>query len=355
MKQLKYRAITIIIICNLLLAACLGKPTKTIILVLEVKPLVGFDENNFREVIENRILINCKTSQIKKFSFLNNIATIEISGVPDNKNALESLISSLNQTGKGLQFYETYNANEILPYINDYSKKLNVQLTDSLRNTLKYYKQNTLEEKLKYKRDSIAIENNLNMPFNGLLTLFVFMNEQRNFCIPPGSQIGYCKPSDSTKLFSILNSGLTNNHFPKDLIFRTKRDDKNNIEIHTLKLSTPGNKAAMEGDLIDSAILEFDTENNTTTILMKFNVGNHETWRKLTKRCAPKNETETGKSIAIVYDDVLLSSPTVNGEIQYGNASISGGFTFEEANSLATRLNSGNIPCIIKVGHYEYK
>ncbi len=52
---------------------------------------------------------------------------------------------------------------------------------------------------------------------------------------------------------------------------------------------------------------------------------------------------------AIILDDVVISAPVINEPILGGQASISGGFTVEEANELAISLRSGRLPVELAV------
>jgi SecD/SecF fusion protein len=60
-------------------------------------------------------------------------------------------------------------------------------------------------------------------------------------------------------------------------------------------------------------------------------------WKNLTK-------ANVGRSIAIVLDDLVYSSPNVQNEIPNGRSSISGNFTSEEAGDLANILKAGKLP-----------
>jgi SecD/SecF fusion protein len=60
-------------------------------------------------------------------------------------------------------------------------------------------------------------------------------------------------------------------------------------------------------------------------------------WSRMTTK-------NTGKYIAIIVDDELMSVPTVNGPIEGGKTEISGGFTIEEAEKMAASLSSGYLP-----------
>ncbi len=59
------------------------------------------------------------------------------------------------------------------------------------------------------------------------------------------------------------------------------------------------------------------------------------------------------KTLSIYMDETLLSSPTVNEAISGGNASITGDFTSEEANTLANQINGGALPFTLEVASYS--
>lgn len=56
-----------------------------------------------------------------------------------------------------------------------------------------------------------------------------------------------------------------------------------------------------------------------------------------------------GQTISIWMDDVMLSAPTVNDIINNGQAIISGDFTSEEADDLASKINAGSLPFSLTV------
>ena len=56
-----------------------------------------------------------------------------------------------------------------------------------------------------------------------------------------------------------------------------------------------------------------------------------------------------GRNMSIVLDDVVYSSPTIREAIGGGQASISGGFTLEEARQLAVVLRAGALPAPLDV------
>ena len=55
-----------------------------------------------------------------------------------------------------------------------------------------------------------------------------------------------------------------------------------------------------------------------------------------------------GKKIAVVLDGKVKSAPTVQDQI-FGRGSITGNYTFDDANDLAIILKSGSLPIPIKI------
>ncbi len=58
---------------------------------------------------------------------------------------------------------------------------------------------------------------------------------------------------------------------------------------------------------------------------------------------ATRKAYEKGESIAIYYDNEIISAPMVNAAITDGNAQITGSFTFEEADMLASTIRIGGL------------
>ena len=56
-----------------------------------------------------------------------------------------------------------------------------------------------------------------------------------------------------------------------------------------------------------------------------------------------------GKTLAIVLDNKIISSPTINTAITEGSGTIQGSFTYEEANQLAVQLRYGSLPIPLTV------
>lgn len=96
----------------------------------------------------------------------------------------------------------------------------------------------------------------------------------------------------------------------------------------------------MSGDAIDSASMSIMDGKVEVQLTMTSDGA------KLFQRITREN---VGRKLAIILDDVVYSAPNINEEISGGRASISGGFTVEEARELAVVLRSGAMPARLDV------
>ena len=60
-----------------------------------------------------------------------------------------------------------------------------------------------------------------------------------------------------------------------------------------------------------------------------------------TQKFADATEANIGQPISIIYDGETISSPTVQSAITGGTAYITGNFTYEEADNLASTIRIG--------------
>ena len=76
---------------------------------------------------------------------------------------------------------------------------------------------------------------------------------------------------------------------------------------------------------------------NRHAIRRKINAAGEKLWEIMTARCINKN-------IAIVFDDIGFSAPTVMSSIEGGNSEISGDFSDAQAGNMAKMMSSGYLP-----------
>jgi protein-export membrane protein SecD len=105
-------------------------------------------------------------------------------------------------------------------------------------------------------------------------------------------------------------------------------------------------ETGLTGRYLSSAALEFMGQGgpvaNEPVVKIVFNEDGARLFETITKE-------HTGKSLAIFLDGEMISAPRINEPIIGGNAIISGGFTPDEARSLAQNLNFGALPVPIEL------
>lgn len=287
---------------------------------------------------------------------------IELPGV-DNPNRVRSIL----QTTAKLEFWETWNLTEIAPRLEQANKRLAqiLKTSDSLslvgdtlaniKDTSQIAQQTKDTSKLAQQLQSLE-----NQPLDNDLTenaqleqfkrenpLFAYLNinvrsEGNQQFYGEGPLIGYAYAKDTAKINEYLR--LTQDLF-RDVKFvwssKPIANTRNVYELITLKVNPLTNKAPLEGDVIVSARQDVDQYGNVI-VDMQMNAEGAKVWKDLTSK-------NIGRSIAIVLDNVVYSYPVVQSEIPNGRSQISGNFTIEEAQDLATVLNAGKLPAPARI------
>jgi len=106
--------------------------------------------------------------------------------------------------------------------------------------------------------------------------------------------------------------------------------------LYAIRVTERDGRAPLEGDVITDASDEFD-QNGRPCVSMKMNIDGARRWAQLTK-------LNVNRCIAIVLDDNVYSAPNVINEITGGNSQITGNFTPEDTKDLANVLQSGKMP-----------
>ena len=106
--------------------------------------------------------------------------------------------------------------------------------------------------------------------------------------------------------------------------------------LYAIRVTERDGRAPLEGDVITTASDEFD-QNGRPCVSMKMNIDGARRWAQLTK-------LNVNRCIAIVLDDNVYSAPNVLGEITGGSSQITGNFTPEDTKDLANVLQSGKMP-----------
>ena len=166
------------------------------------------------------------------------------------------------------------------------------------------------------------------------------------------SVVGYASVRDTAAVNKIIYSSVAKQILPANLrlLWSAKPADgiqaKNFYELHAIKVTTTNGRAPLEGDVVTDAKDQFNNVSGQPEVSMSMNTDGARRWAALTK-------ANTGRAIAIVLDGSVYSAPRVNGEISGGQSSITGNFTIEDTKDLANTLKSGRMPAPARIVQEE--
>jgi SecD/SecF fusion protein len=286
---------------------------------------------------------------------------IELPGV-DNPARVRKLLQG---TAK-LEFWETFDNPEAFKHLtaaNDILKKVlaneatTTTATDSTATTdttaaptsalAGLGNKNTATVSDSTKKDTAAQAEKSIEEFTKENPLFVLLRpyaDEQNMLVPNGSMCGTAMVKDTGKINQLLSRPEVRSVLPSNIRFawayKGFGENGEGVILHALRMSKDG-KASLEGDKITDARRDV-AQNGQTEVSMSMNAEGAHIWKNLTR-------ANIGKSIAIVLDGVVYSSPNVQNEIPNGRSSISGGFTPEEAGDLANILKAGKLPAPTKI------
>ncbi|QRY59372.1 protein translocase subunit SecDF [Sphingobacterium siyangense] len=277
---------------------------------------------------------------------------IELPGVKD-----ESRVRNLLQGSAKLEFYETYTNQEVYPILENIDKTLASTLkaapaatTNAAADTSKKSDDllsNLTGGKKDAKKDSAAVNLGQKNPLFEVLRPAVYMGENQQMALMPGSMVGIASLKDTAKVNAYLQRPEVKSILPGNLklLWSVKPEQKTpeQLSLYAIKGSGQDNGAVLTGDVITDATANFDDKNQPVVGMQMNSEGAHQ-WKKITAKAAQNRD-----AIAIVLDNVVYSAPSVNGEIPNGSSSISGSFTVEDTKDLANVLKAGRLPTTAKI------
>ena len=282
---------------------------------------------------------------------------IELPGIKEPERVRKLLQGSAN-----LEFWETYEASELLPMLAQINREFatGVQAEEELEEAkaeevkpaeapkaegdeLAELVDNLGADSLAAEADQAAqlAEYKKNNP------LFAVLNPSVNQAGQAyrGPVVGTVHYTDTAKVNAMLNSQIAKAVLPRDARFywTVKAIDEANAyyQLVALKAQRDG-RASLEGDVITDARADFSQFSAYANVSMSMNAEGAKAWQRITK-------DNIGKSVAIVLDGYVYSFPTVQNEIAGGNSQITGHFTVEEAKDLANTLKSGKMPAPARI------
>ena len=309
--------------------------------------------DNSYNVVRNRIdKFGVVQPNIQKLEGQDGRIMVEMPGVREPERVRKLLQGSAN-----LEFWETYNSQEIVPYLSQLDQRVanvnsetadtaKAEATDSAKaEPAKAAAQPNFQLKNAAKTDAgkADVKTEQLKKQHPLFAIFQPINQGY-------SLVGYAHVRDTAEINKIIYSDEAKKVLPSDckLLWSAKSMDgnKNIFELYALKVTSTNGRAPLEGDVIVDAKDEFDHTTGRPVVSMSMNTEGARLWAALTK-------ANTGKAIAIVLDDAVYSAPMVHGEIAGGNSQISGNFTIEDTKDLANTLKSGRMPAPARIVQEE--
>lgn len=275
---------------------------------------------------------------------------VEMPGIKEPERMRKLLQGSAN-----LEFWETYNAEEIIPYLQQLDQRLasGEQETASKKDTA------AAEQKAKeaapakkqaapkFKLNNGKKADNIKATPESELEQAKKQHPLLAFLQTTGSGslslVGYASARDTAAINKVIYGQVAKQVLPTDLrlMWSAKPTDniqaKNIYELHALKVTTTNGRAPLEGDVITDASDQFNHVSGAPEVSMSMNSEGARRWSELTK-------ANIGKAIAIVLDGVVYTSPRIQSQIDGGQSSITGNFTIEDTKDLANTLKSGRMP-----------
>ena len=318
-------------------------------------------DNSFN-VVRNRIdKFGVVQPNIQKLEGQSGRIMVEMPGIKEPERVRKLLQGSAN-----LEFWETYNSQEITPLLSQLNQKYaayaagevieDTVATDTtavaeaaeVADTAKAAT-GDLAAKLA-KKDGKEGDAKAKEEAKKLNPLFAIFQPTQGQTL---AVVGYANVRDTADINKIIYSELANQIFPTELKLRwgAKPEDfggqsKGDIfELYALKITEPNGRAPLEGDVITNGKDDFDQMGHPC-VSMQMNSDGARRWSQITKQ-------NIGKAVAIVLDDAVYSAPRILTQIDGGNSQITGNFTIEDTKDLANTLNSGKMPAPTRIVQEE--
>ncbi|MBR3618608.1 MAG: protein translocase subunit SecDF [Bacteroidaceae bacterium] len=342
-----------------------GKPLATIFATQQLKGKVNTNSSDadvekvlrqsVDEAVDNAFLVlrtridrfGVVQPNIQKIEGQSGRIMVELPGIKEPERVRKLLQGSAN-----LEFWETYDAPQVTPYLSQLNAALRnggvseeaadsvaadtvateqvAEKVDSAKNGTNVLAQvNASEEPTVASKASEAAKKE-----NPLFAMLQPTGAQR------GCMVGFAQALDTAEINAILNSDLAKQIFPADLSLKwgVKSYDKAGkiFELYAIRITGQNGRAPLEGEVVTEAKDEYDQFGNPV-VTMKMNTEGARKWAALT-------EANVNHCVAVVLDNLVYSAPNVQNKIDGGNTQISGSFTTTETKDLANVLQSGKMP-----------
>ncbi len=273
---------------------------------------------------------------------------VELPGIKEPERVRKLLQGSAN-----LEFWETYDSQEAVGYLN--------QLNNALRN-------GEVAEETTEANDSVAAEevaeevDSAKADAKNLLSKAAATEEgaapksdkalaeakKANplfsiLQVVPGNRgcmVGYAMALDTAEVNRLVNSPLAKQVLPSDMSLKwgvKSMDEAGRVfELYAIRMTGKNGRAPLEGECVTESKDAFD-QYGRPSVSVKMNAEGARIWSAITER-------NVQHAIAIVLDNLVYSAPNVQNKIDGGNTEITGSFTTNDTKDLANVLASGKMP-----------
>lgn len=253
---------------------------------------------------------------------------IEMPGITEPERVRKLLQGSAN-----LEFWKTYNVNELGSYFNQINTR-SAEYAQAMRSAAA--DNDSLTEALPAEKEG---KTEITKSFVEYFAQPYFAMSGAN-----GPMVGTVAKNDTASVNVLLKR--YKDIFPADVRFKwgfKPIDQRENyFELYALKGDGTKRGPALDGDVVTNAKADKGQQGSAWEVSMTMNSAGSSRWASITG-------AEKGKSIAIVLDGYVYSAPTVNDRIEGGRSQITGRFTPEEAGDLENVLKSGKMKAGVRI------
>lgn len=264
---------------------------------------------------------------------------VELPGVKEPER-----VRKLLQGTASLEFWTTYYASEIAPYLEEANAVLAQSLAEDAPAAEVKAEETTTSDDIvsqELKAQGTSTDEASVEAYKKANPLFAVLSPsgfRDNACI------GFAAAADTALINKYLARPEVAAVFPAEFkaMWTVKSSDfiqdSNIYDLVAIKASSRDGKAPLDGGYVTDARVEYnDRQGGEPSVSMTMNAEGANVWARLTKE-------NVGRQIAIVLDGTVYSYPNVLNEISGGVSSITGHFSIEEATDLTNVLKSGKLP-----------
>ena len=264
---------------------------------------------------------------------------VELPGVKEPER-----VRKLLQGSASLEFWVTYNAQEILPMLVEAERLIKDAGAEAPAEA-------EAAEATEQKSTDLAAEvaQKASENVDGESQSRFSRDENPLFALLDPSYSGGCIVGAATAAdIPAINAYLARPEiqalFPADLSLKwgVKGEDYFGGRYALYALRSVDGKPAMDGSSVSTAQEMYAEQGATAEVSLSMNSDGASQWAQLTGQ-------NVGKPIAIVLDGYVYSAPNVQNKIEGGTSRITGNFTIQEAQDLANVLKSGKVPAPARI------